>query len=202
MTSANPRLVLASASEIRRQLLEGAGLSVSVAPARIDEAALKAAMLAERAPPRDIADKLAETKALKVARRFPDAMVLGADQVLIHGSTLFDKPLDTDQARAQLKTLRDGEHRLLSAVVAVVAGQPVWRHVGEARLVMRDFSDGFLDDYLAAEGDLILSSVGGYRLEGRGAQLFSRVDGDCFSILGLPLLPTLDLLRRYGFLPS
>ncbi len=193
-------VVLASASAIRADLLRNAGVPVAVEPARIDEAAVKAALLAEGAPPRDVADKLAELKAIRVGARHQASLVLGADQVLVHRGEILDKPATLEEARAQLERLRGGRHDLLSAAVIVLQGGPVWRHVGTARLVMRPFSDGFLDHYLARVGDAALTSVGAYHLEGIGAQLFSRVEGDYFTVLGLPLLEVLGFLRARGVL--
>jgi len=185
---------------VKRAMLRNAGVAIELAPARIDEAALRAAMLAEGAPPRDIADKLAELKALRASQRHPGRLVLGADQVLVADGTLHAKPASRDEARAQLRALRGRTHRLLSAAVIVDTGTPVWRHVGTARLTMRPFSDAFLEDYLERMGDLAFASVGCYQLEGLGAQLFARVDGDFFTVLGLPLLETLGYLRARGVL--
>ncbi|HEU0222257.1 MAG TPA: Maf family protein [Paracoccaceae bacterium] len=195
-------LLLASASAARRAMLEAAGIALQTVPARIDEAALKGALAAEGARPRDIADALAEAKALKISRRHPEALILGADQVLAAGDALFDKPADLAAARAQLLALRGRAHELLSAAVIAEGGEPVWRHVGRARLTMRDFSDAFLDDYLAREGGHVLASVGAYRIEGAGVQLFSRIEGDHFCILGLPLLEILAYLRLRGVCPA
>jgi len=193
-------LILASASPVRLAMLTAAGIAAEAAPARIDEADVKTAMLAEAAPPRDIADKLAELKALRISARRPGALVLGADQVLVSGGRLFDKPATLAEARAQLQALRGRSHRLLSAAVLALDGQPIWRHVGTATLTMRPFTDAFLDAYLAQIGDLALTSVGCYHLEGRGAQLFATVQGDYFTILGLPLLELLGVLRARGVL--
>jgi septum formation protein len=191
-------LILASASASRAALLREAGVPFESVPAPVDEVSVKAAMLSEGAPPRDIADALAELKARRGAGRTPDRLVLGADQVLVCDRRLFDKPRDLDEARAQLEALRGRPHELLSAAVVFEAGRPVWRHIGRAQLVMRPFTDGFLDDYLARHGDAILSTVGGYRLEAGGSQLFARVQGDIFTIMGLPLLELLAFLRTRG----
>ena len=193
-------LILASASQARANMLRAAGVEVETQPARIDEAAVKAAMLAEGAPPRDVADKLAELKALRVSSKAPGRLVLGADQVLVHDGRLYDKAEDMAEARAHLETLRGSRHDLLSAAVIALDGEPIWRHVGQARLTMRPFSDTFLDDYLARFGELALTSVGCYHLEGLGAQLFARVEGDYFTVLGLPLLEVLGFLRARGVL--
>jgi septum formation protein len=193
-------LILASRSAGRAEMLRRAGVRFDVATAGVDEAAVKAALLAEAAPPRDIADTLAELKAQRVAARMPERLVLGADQVLVCDGRLHDKPRDIADARAQLIALRGRRHELLSAAVVFEAGRPVWRHIGRAQLTMRAFSDAFLDAYLDAEGDDVLTTVGAYRLEGRGAQLFARVDGDLFTVIGLPLLPLLDFLRSRGIL--
>lgn len=191
-------LVLASRSPARAAMLRAAGIAIDLVPARIDEPAITASMYAEGARPRDIADMLAEMKARRVAQRLPGRLVLGADQVLVMEDDMFVKPRSLTEARAQLDRLRGRTHELLSAAVVFEAGAPVWRQIGRARLTMRSFSDAFLDDYLAAEGDALLQTVGCYRLEGRGAQLFIRVEGDYFSILGLPLLEVLSFLRTRG----
>jgi septum formation protein len=193
-------LVLASASSARARLLAAAGVEAEVRPARIDEAAVKQSMLAAQAPPRDVADKLAELKAVRVSRNCPGRLVLGADQVLVCGDRMFDKAPDRNAARAQLMALRGCSHELLSAAVIILDGDPVWRHIGIARLTMRPFSDAFLEGYLDRIGDLAFTSVGCYHLEGIGAQLFSRVEGDYFTVLGLPLLELLGFLRAKGIL--
>ena len=193
-------VVLASASTVRAELLRRAGVDLAVDPARVDESAVKASLLAEGAPPRDVADKLAELKALRVGSRHETALVLGADQVLVHRGEILDKPRSLDEARAHLLRLRGGRHDLLSAAVVVLQGAPVWRHVGEARLFMRPFSDAFAERYLQQVGERALTSVGAYQIEGLGAQLFARVDGDYFTVLGLPLLEILGFLRARGVL--
>lgn len=195
-------LILASASDIRLRLLRAAGLSVTSQPARIDEAAIRDSLLSEQAGPRDIADTLAEMKARKIAERCPDALVLGCDQVLALGRQVWGKPEDPDAARSQLFALRGQTHRLLSAVVLYHQAEPVWRHLGEARLTMRAFSDAYLDDYLARNWDSIRHSVGGYKLEEEGVRLFSAVEGDYFTVLGLPLLPLLDYLGLRGWISA
>jgi len=191
-------LVLASGSATRRRLLEHAGLTVTVSPARIDEAAIKAALLAEAASPRDIADMLAETKARKISPRHPGALVLGCDQVLAHDGTCLSKPETPDDACAQLARLRGGQHRLLSAAVLYWDGEPLWRHVGTVRLTMRDASDGYIDSYVARNWDSIRHSVGAYKLEEEGVRLFTRIEGDYFTVLGLPLLEVLSYLTLRG----
>lgn len=193
-------LVLASASSARAGMLRAAGVAVEIEPARVDEAAVKAGLRAEGADPRAQADTLAELKAMRISARHPDRLVLGADQLLVLDGEVFDKPADMEEARAQLARLRGQRHRLLSAAVIAAEGAPVWRHVGAATLTMRPFSDAFLDDYLSRIGDLALSSVGCYQLEGLGAQLFARVEGDWFTVLGLPLLEVLGFLRARSML--
>lgn len=195
ITRCHTPLILASGSQARARLLRDAGIAVETVPAAIDEAAIKAAMLAENAPPRDVADLLAELKAQRVASRNPERLVLGADQVAVVDGFILDKPVDREDARRQLLMLRGRRHELLSAAVIFEEGRPVWRCIGRAVLQVRLFSEEFLEAYLDAEGDLALQSVGAYRIEGPGAQLFSRVEGDLFTIMGLPLLEVLDFLR-------
>ena len=195
-------LVLASASQSRANILRNAGVSFVPAPAYVDEDAVKQSMLAAVHPHRAVADALAELKAVRISSAHPGALVLGADQVLSFGAELVSKSNNMADARALLQRLRGKSHNLLSAAVLVKDGAPVWRHVAKATLAMRDFSDAFLDRYLASEGEDMLSGVGCYRLEGRGAQLFARVEGDYFAILGLPLIPLLSALREQGVIPQ
>ncbi|MEO1551524.1 MAG: Maf family nucleotide pyrophosphatase [Pseudomonadota bacterium] len=195
-------LILASQSSARRDMLVAAGVLVETCPAKIDEPALRQALDAEGAKPRDLADALAEAKAQKIARRFPQAVVLGADQVLVLEDLVFEKVSTGDAAREVLKTLSGKRHTLLSAAVIYEGGAPVWRTVTQAHMHMRPLSDAFLDQYLDATLPDILHSVGCYHLEGLGAQLFDRVDGDYFTVLGLPLLPILGFLRSRGMLPA
>lgn len=196
------RLVLASASGIRRTLLESAGLAVEVEPASIDEAAVKAAMQAEGAVAEAVAVELAVRKAQAVAARHPEALVLGADQMLECAGTWFDKPADRAAAGRQLHTLAGRTHRLISAVAVVEDGREVWRSADAATLHMRALSAAFIDRYLDRMGAAALASVGAYQLEGLGAQLFTRVEGDYFTVLGLPLLPLLAFLRQRGMLET
>ncbi|MET0182949.1 MAG: Maf family protein [Caulobacterales bacterium] len=190
-------LILASGSAIRRQVLEAAGVPVIVEKPRVDEEAVKASLRAENVKPRDQADALAEVKALSVSN-LRMGFVLGADQMLALDDDVFDKPADRDAARAQLQRLRGKTHMLLCAAVIAKDGAVIWRHIETPRLRMRNFTDAFLDDYLDQVGEAAYASVGGYQLEGLGAQLFDRIDGDYFSVLGLPLLPLLSFLREHG----
>jgi septum formation protein len=193
-------LILASTSATRQRLLREAGLGFDSQAPGVDEDAVKASLKSEQAGAAQIAETLAELKALRVSARQPEALVIGADQVLDCNGVLFDKPPDLAHARAQLQALRGKIHILATAVCVAQNGARLWHHNAQARLIMRPFSDAFLDDYLKAAGADVLGSVGVYRLEGLGAQLFSRIDGDFFTILGLPLLPLLDFLRGRGVL--
>jgi septum formation protein len=190
-------VVLASASAIRAELLIRAGLAVERDAAGIDEAEVKRSFRREGLSAARCAEALAIAKATRVGTRHPGALVIGADQLLDCGGTWFDKPRDLAEARAQLQALRGKSHELATAVVVGQNGAVLWQHVERPRLVMRDFSDQFLDEYLAALGDDLLTAVGAYQLEGRGVQLFARIEGDYFAILGLPLLPLLDFLRGH-----
>ncbi|MBI1197336.1 MAG: septum formation protein Maf [Phenylobacterium sp.] len=194
-------VILASRSAARRAVLTGAGVDHEAVVAGVDEEAVKTGLLAEGAGPRDIADALAELKAIRVSRK-REGLVIGADQTLDLDGKLYDKAPDLYTAWARLKLLRGKTHKLHSAVVVAKDGAPIWREVVTATLTMRDFSDAFLEDYLKTEDEAALGSVGCYRLEGPGAQLFSKIEGDYFAILGLPLLGLLDLLRRHGELAA
>lgn len=196
------QIVLASASETRAGMLRAAGLSITAVPARVDEEAVRLAMAEEGAKPRDIADALADVKARKVAGRFPGALVIGCDQILEFAGTAWAKAETADAARAQLRTLRGQTHLLHSAVVLYDANEPVWRHIGEARLTMRMVSDAFIDDYLLRNWDVAQHSVGTYRIEDEGIRLFSRIDGDHSTVLGLPLLAMLNYLSDRGFIAA
>jgi septum formation protein len=198
--AAAPALILASASTARRAVLEGAGLRFETRVAGVDEAAIKEAAQAEGIAAEDAALMLADAKAERVAAQAPDALVIGADQLLVCDGAWIDKPPDMGAARGHLQRLRGRQHELVTALVCHRGGQRIWQHVAKPRLAMRDFSDAFLDAYLAAEGQALLSSVGAYRLEGRGAQLFDRIEGDQPAILGMPLLPLLGFLRQHGVL--
>jgi septum formation protein len=193
-------LVLASGSATRRVLMEAAGLGVTVKPVAVDEAAIKHAMAADGADAAETALTLADAKAMRV--RDPGVLVIGADQLLVCDDVWFDKPPDIPSARAQLTRLRGRPHELVTAVVCWRDGRAIWHHVARPKLVMRPFSDAFLDSYLAAEGEALLSSVGAYRMEGLGMQLFDQVDGEHAAILGLPMLALLGFLRQHGAIPS
>nr|WP_255569095.1 Maf family protein [Neoroseomonas alba] len=193
-------MVLASASAARRAVLEAAGLRFEAVPAAVDEAAIKEAAQVEAIPPADAALILADAKAERIARRDPDALVVGCDQLLVCDGRWFDKPVDVAAARSHLLALRGRTHELVTAVVCHRHGQRIWQHVARPRLRMRAFSEAFLDTYLAIEADHVTQSVGAYRLEGPGVQLFDEVKGEHSAILGLPLLPLLDFLRQHRVL--
>ena len=192
-------VTLASTSASRRTLLSQAGVTFEAGAPGVDEDMAKAALLAEGATPREVADALAELKAVRLSGR-RQGLVIGADQTLDLGGVLMDKAADVDEARKHLVRLRGRPHKLHAAVVVAQDGRPIWRDLQTATLWMRDISDGFLEAYLQAHGQAVLSSVGCYHLEREGVQLFERIEGDYFTILGLPMLGLLDLLRRHGAL--
>lgn len=191
-------IILASSSEIRAQLLRQAAVDFTIVPARVDEDMMRDALLAEQAPPRDIADALAEMKARKVSEKHPEALVLGCDQVLDHAGRLLSKPTSAQDAERQLMSLRNDRHMLLSAAVICEAGKPIWRHVGQVRLRMRDASDDFITGYVSRNWNSIQHAVGAYKLEEEGVRLFTRIEGDYFNVLGLPLLELLAYLTLRG----
>jgi septum formation protein len=196
-------IILASQSAARRDMLTAAGVEHQALPAHVDEEGLTTALQAEAASPERIADALAELKAVKISRRHPGILVLGADSVVVAADgAVLAKPETRPRAEAQLRQLSGSSHRLISAAVIAENGTPVWRAAAGARLTMRALSDGFIADYLDREGEAVLGCVGCYRIEGLGAQVFTRIDGDQFTIRGLPLLALLDYLRVRGILAS
>jgi septum formation protein len=194
------RLILASRSAARRAMLTDAGVTFGLEDAGVDEDAIKVAM--KTAGPDELAVELACAKALAVSRRDPDVWVLGADQTLAFDGGLISKAKSLDEAKARLKSMRGRSHQLHSGAALATRGQIVWSGVDTVQMKMRDFSDAFLDAYLAAEGNELLACVGSYRLEGLGSQLFEAVEGDYFTVLGLPLWPVLAELRRAGVIAS
>ncbi len=200
--AASPRLILASASASRKALLEHAGLRFEARAAHVDEAEVKRAARADGATAEETALLLAELKATRIARRDPDALVIGCDQLLVCEERWFDKPAHLAEARAHLLNLRGRTHTLVTAVLCQRGEQRLWHHVALPKLTMRAFSESFLDTYLAAEGDALTTTVGAYRLEGLGVHLFDMVQGEHAAVLGLPLLPLLGFLRQHGVLAA
>ena len=197
----SPGITLASGSASRRALLAGAGIDAASIKPNVDEDAAKAAMRGEGMSVRDQAMQLAELKAIKVSARTP-GLVIGGDQMLSLENEAFDKPADLDAARDHLRRLSGKTHTLETAIVVCENGTPVWRHMARPKLTVRPLSDTFIDSYVEQAGEALLSTVGAYQLEGLGAQLFTKIEGDYFSILGLPLLPLLDYFRTRGALES
>jgi septum formation protein len=195
-----PQVVLASASPIRATLLRNAGIPIVAEPAYVDEDDAKRALKAAGAAVTSAAEALAELKAQKLSQRYRSALVIGADQILECDGEWLDKPTDLTRARAQLLALRNRDHHLISAVVVVHDGVCIWHYTDSARLRMRAFSEAFLENYLVLVGTAACASVGGYQLEGLGVQLIEKIDGDFFTILGLPLLPLLHFLRHHSVL--
>lgn len=197
------RLILASQSASRRAMLDAAGVPYDAIPAQVDEDAAKAALRAEHIAPRGLADALAELKAIKVSRSAPGALVLGSDSlVAFEDGTTLDKPTDREVAAEHLRVMSGRRHDLVSAAVIAENGRPVWRVVDRAKMFVRPLSDVFIQDYLDAEWPAIAGCVGCYRIEGPGVQLFSRIEGSQFTVLGMPLLPVLEYLRTRGVLTS
>jgi septum formation protein len=194
------KLILASGSPFRRAMLENAGVAVEIMRPAVDERAVEAPLANSGASAEDVAQVLAEAKALDVSERHPDAIVIGADQTLSLGDRIFHKPENMEGARRHLLAMSGKTHHLNSAVVIAQRGETVWRHVSVASLTMRELSPAFIGRYLAAIGNKALQSVGAYQIEGEGIQLFDRIEGDHFTIVGLPLLPLLGQLRQMGAL--
>jgi len=193
-------VMLASASRSRAAVLASAGIAFEAMPAEVDEEAVRNALVG--AGPETIALALAERKALAVSTKYPKAHVIGGDQILWFSNAVINKSADLDSARSLLRKLRGTTHELIGGLVLAEAGTVNWRHASRARIQMRNFSDDFLDEYLAEEGPAALASVGVYRLEGRGAQLIESFEGSYFSVLGLDLPPLLSELRRRGAIAS
>lgn len=198
----SPELILASASPARATILARAGVVTRIQAAHIDETEIKASLRAEGAKPNEVAETLAETKARRISRGAGGSLVIGADQLLVCDDAWLDKPADRSRAAADLRALSGKTHGLYTAVCVLRDGVRLWGHNARADLTMRPLSDEFIHAYLEAAGDEALGSVGAYQLEGLGAQLFARVEGDYFTILGLPLLPLLDHLRGHGLVPK
>lgn len=194
------QLILASASASRARMLANAGVPVEIMPSRVDEEEIKRALIADGADASQIAEALAEMKATRVSVKVPGILVLGADSTLAVDDLMLDKPESMDDARSHLQQLRGRSHRLISAACIALNGTRIWSAIDAAELTMRPLSDGYIADYLDRIGDAATQSVGCYQLEGLGAQLFSRISGDYFTILGLPLLPVLGFLRARGLL--
>lgn len=203
-TASAQQIVLASGSRARREMLAAAGVHFTVQAADVDEPAIRARLMKDEAniAPKRIAEVLAAAKAEDVSAKRREPLVVGADQVLALGDELLSKAPSLDAARTALRRLRGHTHELHSAVAFAESGSVTWVHVATARLTMRDFSDAFLDDYLTRAGDRVGQSVGAYELEGLGVQLFERIEGDYFTILGLPLLPVLGELRARGIIAT
>lgn len=193
-------VVLASASPARARVLTSAGVPHQIEAAAVDEAPVKVSLRGEGADPLAVAETLAELKAQRVSNRHPAALVIGADQILVCNDVWFDKPQDMRQAADHLKALRGRTHHLATAICIVEAGRRIWHHRENPALTMRSFDEAFIEHYLERVGSAALESVGAYQLEGLGAQLFTRIDGEFFSILGLPLLPLMAFLRDRGVL--
>lgn len=196
------RVILASGSTIRAQMLRNARVCFDVIKPLIDEQSVKDAMIAEAASPRDVAETLAEMKAKKISQKKPEAFVIGSDQVLDHQGRILSKPNTPAEAVAQITALSNDKHSLFSAVVIYQGGAPLWRHVGQVRLQMRELSDAYIADYVARNFDQIQHCVGGYQLEGEGVRLMTNVQGDYFTVLGMPLIQILGYLAQRGVIET
>lgn len=192
-----PRLILASASPSRRALMQAAGLRFEAIAAAVDEASIKESAQAEGMPPRDAAVLLADAKARAIARKHPDALVIGSDQLMVCQGAWFDKPRDMAQAASHLRSLSGRRHELVNGTVAWRGGQRIWQNAAVATLTVRSLTEDFIASYLHAEGDALLATVGAYRMEGLGIHLFTAVEGEHSTILGLPMLPLLAFLRQH-----
>lgn len=196
------KIILASQSQARQKLLRNSGVQFESVTPRIDEDSVKLSLISENFRPREIADALAEIKAQKISQKFPEDIVLGCDQVLDWDGEIYSKPSNMDEAHAQLKLLRGQTHRLHSAAVICLNAKPIWRIVNTSKMTMRDFSDDFLSEYVDRNWPAIGLSPGAYQIEEEGIQLFSKIDGDYFSILGLPILEVLGYLMTRGEIPK
>ncbi|GAA6211550.1 Maf-like protein [Hyphomicrobiales bacterium 4NK60-0047b] len=196
------KIILASNSKIRAELLENTGLSFEIQPANVDEAAIREIFKTEEMDPADVAEVLAETKATEISKQNPDALIIGCDQILALGDEIFEKPKNRDDAQSTLFKLRGKTHTLISAVVLVKNNEVIWRYSENANLKMHEFSPEFLGQYMALCGDKILSSVGAYQLESFGIHLFEEIKGDYFTVLGFPILALLKFLRSKGYTKS
>lgn len=194
--------ILASGSKTRFDMLQNAGLTVQALPARVDERSLQQSLESEKMSPRDIADALAEAKAKKVASKNPEAIVFGCDQVLDHNGQILTKPETVQQAQEQVSSLSGRTHYLHSAIVMYENAQPTWRHVGQVKLHMRQLSPSFIQSYVHSNWPSLSETVGGYKLEEQGSRLFHRIEGDYFTVLGLPLLDLLTHLAVRGLIDT
>ena len=196
------RVILASGSTIRAKMLRNASMCFDVIKPLIDEQSVKDAMIAEAASPRDVADTLAEMKAKKISQKNPEAFVIGSDQVLDHQGRILSKPNTPAEAVAQITALSNDKHSLFSAAVIYQGGAPLWRHVGQVRLQMRELTDAYIADYVARNFDQIQHCVGGYQLEGEGVRLMAGIEGDYFTVLGMPLIQILGYLEQRGVIET
>ena len=196
----NVKFILASESVTRRRLLESAGLVFDSFPAQIDEEEIKKSLAAAGAQPQEIATFLAEQKACKVSEKYPESIVIGGDQVLEFNGSILSKPRTENKAKEQILTLRNSQHCLISSVCVAEGGQRVWHQTNKALMHFRDFSDQFLEQYLIKSKEELYNGPGGYKVEGYGIQLLNRIEGDFFTVLGLPLIPLLQYLRTRGLM--